>query len=64
MIMALSVTLSAAKGPKRRSGFFASPRMTLLVAGLLAACKKEALPATYQAVPVDRRDPIVALRYE
>ena len=60
MIMASPVTLSVAKGPKRPSGFFASLRMTLLVAGLFVACKKEAPPVTYQAVPVERRDIIVS----
>jgi HlyD family secretion protein len=55
-----SVTLSGAKGPKRRSGFFVSLRMTLLVAGLAAGCKKAAPPPAYQAVPIERRDIVVS----
>ena len=31
-------------------------------AALLAACKKEAPPAAYQAVPVERRDIVVSAR--
>ncbi len=44
----------------RRFGFFASLRTTLLVVGLVASCKKEAPPVTYQAVPVERRDIVVS----
>jgi HlyD family secretion protein len=35
-------------------------RVTLLVAGLVTACKKEAPAPTYQAVPVERRDIVVS----
>ena len=54
------VTLSAARGPKPRSGSFASLRMTVLWLVLVAGCKKEVAPVTYQAVPVERRDIIVS----
>jgi HlyD family secretion protein len=62
------VTLSEAKGPKRRSGFlrygqdrlFAALRMTVLGVVVLSACKKEAAPVTYQALPVERRDIVVS----
>ena len=55
------VTLSNAKGPKRRFGSFAALRMRwLLVSVVLSACKKEETPVTYQAVPVERRDIVVS----
>jgi HlyD family secretion protein len=37
-----------------------SLRMTLVGLALLAACKKEAPPVAYQAVPVERRDIVVS----
>jgi len=54
--------------PKPRSGFlraaqdrlFASLRMTVAGLVLVAACKKETPPATYQALPVERRDIVVS----
>jgi HlyD family secretion protein len=56
-----TVTLSAAKGPKQRSGSFASLRMTIAaILLLLPACKEETPPPTYQAVPVERRDIVVS----
>src|SRR4051812_41419368 len=39
---------------------FAALRMTVAAGLLLAACKKEAAPVTYQAVPVERRDIVVS----
>jgi HlyD family secretion protein len=62
------VTLSGVKGPKLRSGSFAKPalsvanglRMTIGVLAVLSACKKEAAPIPYQAVPVERRDIVVS----
>ena len=54
------VTLSAARGPKPRSGSFDSLRMTVLWLVLVAGCKKEAPPITYQAVPIERRDIVVS----
>jgi HlyD family secretion protein len=54
------VTLSGAKGPKPRSGCFASLRMTIAVIALLASCKKEAAPVPYEALPVERRDIVVS----
>jgi HlyD family secretion protein len=60
MILSRSVALSSAKGPKRRSGSFASLRMTVLGFLLLSACKKEEPPVPYQAVPAERRDIVVS----
>jgi HlyD family secretion protein len=60
VIEAPFVALSGAKGPKPRSGSFASLRMTIALVGLLAACKKETPPPSYQAVPVERRDIVVS----
>ncbi|HET6778669.1 MAG TPA: efflux RND transporter periplasmic adaptor subunit, partial [Gemmatimonadales bacterium] len=60
MISGKGVALSRAKGPKRRSGSFASLRATVLALVLLSACKKEQPPVTYQAVPVERRDIVVS----
>jgi HlyD family secretion protein len=55
------VTLSRAKGPKPRSGSFASLRMTVVGLVLVtAACKKEEPPLAYRAVPVVRRDIVVS----
>jgi HlyD family secretion protein len=54
------VTLSRAKGPKFNFGSFASLRMTIPLLGLLAGCKKEAAPVSYQAVPIERRDIVVS----
>jgi HlyD family secretion protein len=54
------VTLSGAKGPKLRSGSFASLRMTAALIAILVGCKKETPPPTYQAVPVERRDIVVS----
>jgi HlyD family secretion protein len=44
----------------RRSGSFASLRMTVLGLVLVAACKKQAAPVTYQALPIVRRDIVVS----
>jgi HlyD family secretion protein len=54
------VTPSHARGPKRRSGPLASLGVTLLVAGVATACKKEAPPIAYEAVPIERRDIVVS----
>jgi HlyD family secretion protein len=54
-----SVSLSAAKGDKPRSGSIALLRMTAAVF-LVLACKEEAPPPPYQAVPVERRDIVVS----
>jgi len=54
------VTLSGAKGPKLNFGSFASLRMTVAVLALFTACKKEAPPVSYQALPVERRDIVVS----
>jgi HlyD family secretion protein len=54
------VPVSGAKGPGLRSGSFALLRMTVGLMGILASCKKEAAPVTYQAVPVERRDIVVS----
>src|SRR5215217_6515845 len=35
-------------------------RMTIVLIVILASCKKEAAPVTYQAVPVERRDIVVS----
>jgi HlyD family secretion protein len=61
------VILSEAKGPWRRSGSFASLRMTptltrtlpLVALAFAAACKKQAPQIVYQTVPVERRDIVV-----
>jgi HlyD family secretion protein len=54
------VTLSRAKGPKFSFGSFASLRMTIPLLALLAGCKKQAAPVSYQALPVERRDIVVS----
>ena len=58
MMLSKRVTLSGAKGPNCRS--FASLRMTLVGLVLMAACKKEEPPISYQTVPVERRDIVVS----
>jgi HlyD family secretion protein len=68
VIGALGVTLSVAKGPESGFDSFAKPalsvanglRMTIAVLAVLAACKKETPPPTYQALPVERRDIVVS----
>jgi len=54
------VTLSGTKGPKPRSGSFALRRTTVIGLVLVAACKKETLPPTYQSLPVVHRDIVVS----
>ena len=57
------VILSAAKdraGTRPILRTLRSLRMTVVAVLLLTACKKEAPPATYQAVPVQRRDIVVS----
>ena len=44
----------------RSGGSFASLKMTGITLALLSACKKEAPPVAYQALPVERRDIVVS----
>lgn len=56
------VTLSGAKGTILRHAPLAALGVTAAALLLLASCKQEAPPVTYQALPVERRDIVVSVQ--